>query len=460
MQQEEQKLKGHSGEYNARGGGSIHWSRFVCMEELDGTSYLVNTLTRAVAAVSANIKEVFERNSFIPRSEREKVILQEMIEHMFVVDDDFDETALFRYFVNKLKYTTNEAGMDITLLVTYACNMLCNYCYENGVKEFKGTVLDERTCELIIPWIEGFAARKKVKEVAVDFYGGEPLLNPRIMKYYMRRSNEIGRMKYLFTATTNGTLLTKSLLEELKPLGFCGAQITLDGPRAVHDSRRRFRNGGGTFDLIFSNLLNSVDEIDIGLSINTDRHNCKDVPAFLDILDEHGLKDKIVLAFNLVQRAPKRQEHCIKYLFSDTELSEAQVELYKCAVEKGFSVEHRIVSGVCRCQHEYSIVIDPVGDIYPCPATVGIDAFFTANVRDSLSDFYRRWGAIVGMEPWNNEQCLQCPYVPICLGGCRHQTYTSLGNRKGRFCRRESFRGDAKIMILRAEHETSSGAKI
>lgn len=431
----------------------MKWSRFTCGEELDGVSYLVNTLTRAVAIISPDLKRNLERNSFVPRNEEERDILQKMKKDLFIIDDDFDEIAFFRYYVNKLKYTTNDV-IDATVLVTYKCNMSCVYCYEEGVKEKKGTVLDEETCNRIIRWLEAFASRKKVNEIFVDFYGGEPLLNLPIMKYFMKRSHENGINKYEFSAVTNATLLTKRVVDELKPLGFSAAQITLDGPRSVHNERRLFKNQKGTFDIIFSNLLNIVDEIHVGLSINTDKHNYRHIPVLLDLLDQHGLKNKIVLAFNIVQRAPKEQEHCMKYIFSDAELSESQVELYKYAIDNGFSVEHRIISGVCRSQHEYSVVTDPVGDIYPCPATVGIDAFCAGNVTDSFNEFYKKWGQIVGAEHWNNEICIQCPYLPICLGGCRHQLYTAYGRTKERNCHRESFTGDVKIMILRALRES------
>ncbi len=426
------------------------------IETIEGKQYIVNILTRAVALVTQDTLDRIQDIGFVPQTPEDEEIIRNLMEDWFIVEDDFDESSLLRYYTNKLKYTTNEAGIDATVLTTYRCNMECSYCYESGVKEDKDTVLNEKISDSMITWLNAYSTMKKVNDIFVDFYGGEPLLNKKMMIYFMKKAAQESQ-HYRFSSVTNGTLLTKETVKELKPLGFTASQVTLDGPELLHDDRRRMKSGKGTFDVIFNNILNVVDDIGIGLSINTDRQNYEAIPEFLDFLASYGLADKIVLAFNIVQPAVKEQEHCKKHIFNAGEVSESQFMVYKAAVDKGFNIQHRIVSGVCRSQHEFSVVFDPVGDIYPCPATVGIDKFYSGNVTQPLNEFYRRWSQHIGSEPWNTEECLDCKYLPICLGGCRHQLYTSLEKFDGPICHKDSFKGDTRIMILRALHNQEKG---
>lgn len=429
-------------------------STFTCLKEFDGEFYLVNTLTRAVAQVSPYDLERVKSTEFKPSNEEDAELVNQLIGDWYIVDEMFDETSLVRYYINKLKYFPNEAGIDSTILTTYSCNLACKYCYESGVKENKIANLSKETSDRTIEWLDNFAMRKEVDKIFVDFYGGEPLLNTKIMEYFMKRA-KLSSYTYSFSAVTNGVFLTKELVSSFKPLGFSSVQITLDGPKEIHDQRRITKSGKGTFDVIFKNILDAVDDIGIGLSINKDRHNVNRIPEFLDILTDVGLKDKIVLAFNIVARAPCDLDHCREFIFTDEELSVSQSKLYKIASEKGFSIQHRVDAGVCRSQHECNVVIDPFGDIYPCPATVGIDQFRAGNVIDPFHEFYKGWSKFVGAEPWDNDECKACEYLPLCLGGCRHVLFTEKGKTQGPMCRKQSYDGDLDIIIMRALHESS-----
>ena len=64
------------------------------------------------------------------------------------------------------------------------------------------------------------------------------------------------------------------------------------------------------------------------------------------------------------------------------------------------------------------LVIDPSGDIYKCEAFVGRPQFCIGNVR--ANRFNHRYAEFITMKPWQAQECLECPYVPMCGGGCRY----------------------------------------
>ena len=95
---------------------------------------------------------------------------------------------------------------------------------------------------------------EKADQLALSFYGGEPLLEFELIKkcvsYILQRK---GDKKILFTMTTNGTLMTEDVIEFLVKYEF-NLMISLDGDKKSHDINRRFKTGKGSFDIILENL--------------------------------------------------------------------------------------------------------------------------------------------------------------------------------------------------------------
>jgi len=94
------------------------------------------------------------------------------------------------------------------------------------------------------------------KNLVVDFYGGEPLLNLETLFAtvdYCRENQQKWKVKFHFLLATNGTLLTPEVAKKLLSKGVQIA-VSIDGPKAVHDNNRPFINQSGSFDTILANL--------------------------------------------------------------------------------------------------------------------------------------------------------------------------------------------------------------
>ena len=99
------------------------------------------------------------------------------------------------------------------------------------------------------------------RNLEVDFFGGEPLLNWDVVKRlveYGRSQEEAHHKKFRFTMTTNGVLLNDEVME------FCNREmsnvvLSLDGRKDVNDKMRPFRNGSGSYDLIVPKFQKFAD---------------------------------------------------------------------------------------------------------------------------------------------------------------------------------------------------------
>jgi len=158
---------------------------------------------------------------------------------------------------NKIKENIKDLK-QITFEVTQNCNLRCKYC-EYGDDYLYNRKRSEKelnfeTAKKGIDYIFGIIKNRNKKDLAISFYGGEPLLNfntlSKIVKYSKKKFSDWNIHFYM---TTNGTLLNEKIIEFLSSNNF-RILVSLDGPEEIHDAKRVFPNGRGTFKLIMNNL--------------------------------------------------------------------------------------------------------------------------------------------------------------------------------------------------------------
>lgn len=148
---------------------------------------------------------------------------------------------------------------SITLEVTEACNLRCKYCiysdHYDYSREYSNKKLDFETARAAIDFL--YNHNSKASMIGVSFYGGEPLIAFDLIKqclvHIKRRYSE--RLPDVYNITTNGTLLTQKIVDFLVLNNF-RILVSLDGPLFIHDKCRVKTNGIGTYNQIYSNLIN------------------------------------------------------------------------------------------------------------------------------------------------------------------------------------------------------------
>ena len=157
---------------------------------------------------------------------------------------------------NRLEYFLTNQLQDIVLQVTQNCNLRCDYCaysgkYHNRVHANKKMSLS--TAKQALDF--AICHSGSTQELAIGFYGGEPLLEFELMKQIVAYIKKIYPEKNVrYGLTTNATLLTDEVAQFFQENDF-QVVISIDGPKEIHDLQRRFANGRGSYDVVMSNLL-------------------------------------------------------------------------------------------------------------------------------------------------------------------------------------------------------------
>jgi uncharacterized protein len=148
---------------------------------------------------------------------------------------------------------TGDSGQlsRLTLNIANSCNLWCSYCYADHGNYHSPTSLmpPETAVEVVKKCI-----RLYPNIGAIQFFGGEPLLNPAAMEAVCSYlTKECGDRCPDFTATTNGTILTEAI-EDVLVRHNVFLTISLDGPSVIHDYLRPTRNGTSSHEMLMANL--------------------------------------------------------------------------------------------------------------------------------------------------------------------------------------------------------------
>lgn len=187
---------------------------------------------------------------------------------------------------------------ELILLPTEKCNLRCTYCYED-FKIGRMSEVVQRSIELYleqrIPQLNG---------LRFSWFGGEPLVAKDVVLRLSRFAAGLSaRNGVVFQGglTTNAYHLDIQTFLELLACGQNFYQITLDGWREKHDEVRRFANGRGSFDRIWTNLiaLKGVEaDFEILLRIHVRRDNIDSLPLLIEnVAEEFGCDRRFRLDF-------------------------------------------------------------------------------------------------------------------------------------------------------------------
>ena len=145
---------------------------------------------------------------------------------------------------------------SVVVNVANKCNLHCTYCYEPEEAKYGAAPVEMEweTAQTSVDFL--FKKAGNNPEVSLIFFGGEALLNFKLMRRIVTYAEEKGHAenkKVDFSITTNGTLLTDSVIDFFQRHRF-GVTISIDGPKDLHDRRRSFltSNGSrkGSYDVI------------------------------------------------------------------------------------------------------------------------------------------------------------------------------------------------------------------
>lgn len=259
---------------------------------------------------------------------------------------------------------------QLIILPTEKCNFRCTYCYE----DFAAGRMKQETILGIQALLESRCA--DLRYLNISWFGGEPLTAKDIVleisEYAMSLAYRYPKLRYIGDMTTNAYLLDYKTVAILANVGVREYQISLDGPREVHDKSRIRADGSSTYDRIWANLL-AIRDSSLSVSIILRIHFTADTfklinPLIEDIRREFLHDSRFGIFFKAIERLGGPNDASIK-IFSEAEKEEAVKSLKtKLFGENLASSQNVSVSDntVCYASRPNSLVIRSNGDVGKC----------------------------------------------------------------------------------------------
>jgi len=355
--------------------------------------------------------------SFIPEKFKKN-----LTEDGYLVEDEVDELEKINNLVARRRGWKDEYFLSI--LLNLDCNFKCFYCFESHT----GKYLSNFTSQKIISMI--YQISKSAKKISVDWYGGEPLLSFNKMRFLNDEFIKIcnaNNIEYATSITTNGYLLSSSVIKYLESAPLTHLQITLDGPPETHNISRPLKNDGPTFDVILGNIKEAVaQEIEVIIRVNITKLNVDQIPELYQIIDKHGLKNKIQLMLKpVVSSSANPCENCC---LSEYALGSRMTAIYKWAAENGWIVFPNVDSmqcmGFCIADFPSQFIIDLQGNLYKCGELfTSKEAVGRIGDKGELILDQFKYKQFVDKNPLNFPECKGCNILPICMGGCNMKRF-------------------------------------
>ncbi|MBU7001451.1 MAG: radical SAM protein [Theionarchaea archaeon] len=408
---------------------------------------LFNTFSHAILSIDKDLKDALEKSDIDSLDEN----MKETLSHMgVIVPHDTDERVLYKYLHDVTTYVHEDSCFVV--FPTYDCNLRCPYCYEGTEKP--PTSMDDAVIENTVNFIQRTTVENKSRAVAVGFYGGEPLLYPETCAAIGKGVSEWASEKNIFyygTLTTNGTLLTERTARIVLPY-IASVHITLDGGEEMHNQKRIYNNGKGSFREVMR-AINIVKDTPLHLTVRIHVDLSTSPYRGLEVLEDlksMGLQGRPNLHIYFKELEPP--DACLsaspgmEYLEKKKKALHEFPKVWKEAQTRGWGPhmsveagsEHGILSfNVVPCDHlkRGRYVVGPEGDVYMCPMSAGyshhsIGTLEKGGILRHTSSYF----TLLTRDPLSLEGCSDCVFLPMCSGGCPISIYEKTHDYTAPYC--------------------------
>lgn len=327
---------------------------------------------------------------------------------------------------------------SLCLNIAHDCNLNCTYCFAaNGMYSGERQMMSEATAKAALDFLVARSAGRK--QLEVDFFGGEPLLNFPVVKacvQYGRELEKIHNKIFRFTLTTNAYHVTDEMADFLNK-EMKNIVVSIDGRKEIHDSLRPNMAGEGSFDRCLKNatllVANREKEYYIrGTYTSKNLDFADDVLAIADMgFSEISLEP--VVTTGELELLPEHIETIDKEyqrlgrLYEQRRRDGRPFHFFHFTVDfsSGPCLNKRLRG--CGAGTEY-VAIAPDGGIYPCHQFDGLPEFLMGNVLEGTTTDKRISSMFANCHVYNKPECKACYAKYFCSGGCAANAYKKNGD--------------------------------
>lgn len=412
-----------------------------CVHSVDEVAYDVISMYETVPRdeIVERILEKYARTPDVTRGEILEILSD--IDSLKRQGKIFSEDV-YRPFAQELAQRP-AAVKALCLHIAHGCNLACKYCFAgNGEYNSARSLMSFEVGKRAIDFLISQSGTRRNLEV--DFFGGEPLLNFGVVKdivAYARSREKQYNKNFRFTLTTNGINLDDEVIDFANKECY-NVVLSLDGRKATNDRMRVSRSGLGSYDLVLPNFQKLAEKRGgKGYYIRgTYTHYNTDFTEDIFHMADLGFTE---LAMEPVVAPPDAD-----YALKPEDIPEILNQYDKLALEmlkrkkegRGFTFYHYMVdlqSGPCVYKRisgcgagsEY-LAVTPTGELYPCHQFVGKEEFRLGTVFDGITNEEIR-SRFKQSNIYTRPHCDNCFARMYCSGGCTANAYNFTGSLNG-----------------------------
>ena len=349
----------------------------------------------------------------------------------------------FQPKADSLKKKTSGVVKALCLHVAHACNLNCSYCFASqgryhGERALMSYEVGKQALDFLVAHSGGR------RNLEVDFFGGEPLLNFDVVKRLVAYARSIEKEKgknFRFTLTTNGMNIDDDVID------FCRREcsnvvLSLDGRKEIHDRFRVDYEGKGSFDRIvpkFQRLVAARGGKNYylrGTFTHANPDFLKDIETMLDLGFTELRMEPVVCPENDPSALTKEDLPIVMKQYE--ELAKLMIRrrregrpftFYHYMIDlKGGPCVYKRISG-CGSGTEY-MAVTPTGDLYPCHQFVGEEKYRLGDVWQGVTN-HSAQEEFASCNVYARPECRDCWAKLYCSGGCAANAYHATGSVKG-----------------------------
>ena len=349
----------------------------------------------------------------------------------------------FEPMAGHLKQKTAGVVKALCLHIAHTCNLNCSYCFASqgkyhGERALMSFEVGKRALDFLI---ENSGTRRNLE---VDFFGGEPLMNFDVVKQLVAYARSIEKEKgknFRFTLTTNGVLIDDDVID-FANREMSNVVLSLDGRKEIHDRFRVDYAGSGSWEKIvpkFQKLVEAREGKNYymrGTFTHANPDFLKDIQTMLDLGFSELSMEPVVCA----PGDPSELTEEDKVIVLDQYEKLAELMLKRDKEGKPFTFYHYMIdltggpciykriSG-CGSGTEY-MAVTPTGELYPCHQFVGEEKFRLGDIWNGVSNTAIQ-NEFAECNVYSRQECRDCWARLYCSGGCAANAYHSTGSVKG-----------------------------
>ena len=331
----------------------------------------------------------------------------------------------------------------LCLHVAHTCNLTCAYCFARegqyyGDQALMSLDVGKQALDFLL---QNSGERRNLE---VDFFGGEPLLNWDVVKELVAygRSQEAAYDKqFRFTLTTNGMLLDDEVIEftnrEME-----NVVLSLDGRREVHDYFRKSSAGQGSYDVVVPKFQELVRRRTGGNYYIRGTYTKRNLDFVEDVLHMTGLglselslepvvgpsDDPFAIRAEDLPQIFEQYERLVNEMAARRGTERAfSFYHYTLNLDHGPCVHKRLVG--CGAGTEY-LAVTPWGELFPCHQFVGDAAYSMGDVWQGVTNTVAL-EELAACTVYSRLACEGCWARLFCGGGCAANAYHVSGSVQG-----------------------------